>query len=164
MKSGSKVRSKSVVGRRSKKPTDSVLKDKKVLIVDDDDVCCVGLKRVLADLGIQASSANSGRQGLKEIKKGTFDLVLLDVMMPDLDGWEVAKMLRTGKNYPDVRLLFMTGLIDYSQAKWLNNCESDRDKIFSKTCSPDELLAMMESSFKEVDSKPKKKATVSLTS
>jgi CheY-like chemotaxis protein len=66
----------------------------KILIIDDDldTLRLVGL--MLQKQGYQIAAANSGEQGLTKVAQEKPDLILLDVMMPDMDGYEVARRLR----------------------------------------------------------------------
>lgn len=118
------------------------LKGKSILVVDDDEVCLLGLSRLLKPLGVKVTLAGSGHECLQILKKKEkYDLLLLDVMMPDMDGWDVAETIREdSKNYLAIRILFMTGIVDYGQARWLNSSHWEHDRIFSKTCSPEELV------------------------
>ena len=79
----------------------------KVLIVDDDDDVTFSLRRSLKSMSSQydISVANSGQECLKKVKKNRPDIVLLDIMMPEMDGWEVNDELQT-MNIP---VLFITG-------------------------------------------------------
>ncbi len=71
--------------------------------------------------GYSVESANDGIEGIQAFKKGEFDLVILDVMMPNLDGHAVCKMIRQSS---DVPIIFLTAL----------NQESDQVKGFELMC------------------------------
>jgi len=67
---------------------------KKILVVDDEDDILRFLELVLREKGYQVVTAGSGHEALKLAQLNRPDLVLLDIMMPQMDGWEVLKLLR----------------------------------------------------------------------
>ena len=71
----------------------------KILVVDDDTETIEFLKLILTRQGYQVISADNGMQALSAARSERPDLIILDVMMPDIDGYEVARKLR---NYPDI--------------------------------------------------------------
>lgn len=79
---------------------------RKILVIDDDrDVCEVLLKN-LVSFGYDADSAFSGREGIEKTKKGGYDLIILDLKLPDLYGTEVLKEIR--KFNKDVVIIILT--------------------------------------------------------
>ena len=78
----------------------------RVLVVDDEENITFLLGSALRHFGFDVTTASSGRQGLDEVRLNEFDLVLLDVMLPDLDGFEVCRRMRQeGERVP---VLFLT--------------------------------------------------------
>ena len=67
---------------------------RRVLIVDDQEDIREMARLVLADAGFAAATAPSGREALRLARETPFDLVLLDINMPDLDGWATLRLLR----------------------------------------------------------------------
>ena len=67
---------------------------KKILIVDDEDDILHFLELVLREKGYEVATAGSGYEALTRTQMEKPDLVLLDIMMPQMDGWEVLKLLR----------------------------------------------------------------------
>ncbi len=65
-----------------------------VLLVDDDDGIRDALEEILADEGYRCLSASNGRKGLDVVQNSQPDLILLDLMMPQMDGWEFMDRLR----------------------------------------------------------------------
>ena len=86
-------------------------KIREILVVDDDPITCKTVSRVLTETGYQVRTASNGIMALNETEKKRPDLILLDVMMPGLDGFETCRALRkiTGKNLP---IIMLTGLSD----------------------------------------------------
>jgi CheY-like chemotaxis protein len=79
-----------------------------VLIVDDIPENLVALEAVLEDLPCQLVSASSGADALAKLLKQEFALVLLDVQMPEMDGFEVAEIMRSNKRTMNVPIIFVT--------------------------------------------------------
>ena len=69
----------------------------KLLVVDDDEISRLVLVRLLEKWGHEASTAETGIQALEYLRRNDFDLVLMDIQMPDMDGVETAKAIRNGQ-------------------------------------------------------------------
>jgi CheY-like chemotaxis protein len=89
----------------------------KVLVVDDDPVMVRLAKKLLKNDGYEVHEAYSGMEGLELAEKILPDLVLLDVLMPDLDGREVARRLRMKPQTASIPVVFMTVTIDLQADK-----------------------------------------------
>ena len=79
----------------------------KVLIIDDDPAMTELLTLLLKTRGLDASMANSGEDGIKLIHEVSPDVVILDLMMPGMDGWQVCTEVRSFSNVP---ILILTAL------------------------------------------------------
>ncbi len=77
---------------------------KKILIVDDEPLIVKGLKYSLEQDGYETDSAEDGEEAMNKFFAGQFDLVLLDVMLPKLDGMEVCQRIRERSNAPIIML------------------------------------------------------------
>ena len=97
------------------------MKNKNILVIEDDSNIQELIVEFLSAEGYSVESANDGIEGIQTFKKGEFDLVILDVMMPNLDGHAVCKMIRQSS---DVPIIFLTAL----------NQESDQVKGFELMC------------------------------
>jgi len=84
----------------------------KILIIDDERSICGGCQQVLTDQGHSVEFRINGREGLTAIRDGQFDVVLLDMKLPDLDGMEILRTVREEK--PTIYIIVMTG---YSTVK-----------------------------------------------
>jgi two-component system nitrogen regulation response regulator NtrX len=83
-----------------------------ILIVDDEPTIRQSLKGVLEDEGFKTSLAESGEAGLESISKNTFDVVLLDVWLPGIDGLETLEKIREKENAPEVIMISGHGTIE----------------------------------------------------
>ena len=97
----------------------------KILIVDDEKVIVKGLKYALENDGMETDAAYDGEEALEMIKQGGYDLVLLDMMLPKLDGMEVCRSVR---EFSDVPIVFLTARGD------------DMDKIMGLESGADDYI------------------------
>ena len=86
------------------------MKKKKILVVDDNKDVLYASKRCLEEENFQVITAPNGKACLKKVKKDKPDIILLDLMMPKTDGWEVAKKLSENKDTKKIPILFITAL------------------------------------------------------
>ena len=88
------------VWRREEKPSNTKVIDSsnldflKVLVVDDNEINLSLAKSMLAKLGISAQTANSGKLAIEKIKSSQFDVVFMDVKMPEMDGFQTTRLIR----------------------------------------------------------------------
>jgi DNA-binding response OmpR family regulator len=109
-----------------------------LLLVDDDVKLCRLVRDYLVPLGYEVSSAHTGPDGLELALAVEYDAVILDVMLPGLDGFEVLRRLRAKSNVP---VLMLTGLGD--EADRIVGLEIGADDYLPKTFSTRELLARL---------------------
>lgn len=111
----------------------------KILIIDDDldTLRLVGL--MLQKQGYQIMAANNGKQGLEKIEDEIPDLVLLDVMMPEMDGYEVARRLRARPETANVPILMFTAKSQLDDK--VEGFEAGVDDYLTKPTHPTELHA-----------------------
>ena len=81
-----------------------------VLIVDDSPANLIALGAVLQPLGVRVVEASSGEQALQCVANETFAVVLLDVQMPEMDGFEVARRLRSSEIAHELPIIFLTAI------------------------------------------------------
>lgn len=72
----------------------------KVLIIDDDKELCALIKRSVLSEDIEADFCNTGKEGLQKLKEKEYQLVILDVMMPGMDGFETLEEIRKENSLP----------------------------------------------------------------
>jgi CheY-like chemotaxis protein len=81
----------------------------KVLVLEDDAAIRAMLEKLLTHDGYQVSSAADGLEGLMQLEMDTPDIVLCDVMMPNLDGLSFTKAIKKNPSTKDVPVVFLTG-------------------------------------------------------
>ena len=79
----------------------------RILLAEDDDSMREYLARALERTGYSVTACESGIVALEHLQKGSFDLLLTDIVMPELDGIELAQ--RAAVLYPEMRVMFITG-------------------------------------------------------
>ena len=77
---------------------------KRVLVVDDEKLIVKGIRFSLEQDGMEVDCAYDGEEALEKVKNGTYDIVLLDVMLPKLTGFEVCQQIREFSGVPVVML------------------------------------------------------------
>ena len=75
---------------------------RRVLVVDDQEDIREMARLVLTGAGYEVATASTGREGLRLARETTFDLVLLDINMPGLDGWATLRLLRADEGLDDL--------------------------------------------------------------
>jgi two-component system response regulator VicR len=112
---------------------------KLILCIEDEQEMIDLIRLILSRRGFDVQGANSGEEGLAIIRKEHPDLVLLDLMMPDMDGWEVYQQMKaeeTTKNIPVIVVTARAQSID----KVLGLHIAKVDDYIAKPFSPQELL------------------------
>lgn len=115
---------------------------KKILVVDDDELVLLALEELLRPKGYIVETVDSGQKALDLAKKESFDLVILDIVMPEVSGYEVCKKLRMLEGGEDIPIIMLTA----------KNSDEDREKgieaganlFLSKPISPEKLVELVE--------------------
>ena len=110
----------------------------KILIVDDVMSNVLLLKVLLTNEKFAIATASNGRQALEQVEKENPDLVLLDVMMPDMSGFEVAQHLKSNPNTADIPIIFLSAL--YSTADIVKGFQVGANDFISKPFNKEELI------------------------
>lgn len=82
---------------------------KKVLVVDDEKLIVKGIRFSLEQDGMEVDCAYDGEEALAKIKENTYDIVLLDLMLPKLDGTQVCQQVR---EFSDIPIIMLTAKSD----------------------------------------------------
>lgn len=81
---------------------------KKILVVDDDPYILLSLEFLMKKNGFDVMVARNGHEALELVEKQVPDIVLLDIMMPDVDGYAICKHIKSSKKLKDAKVVFMS--------------------------------------------------------
>ena len=112
---------------------------KKILVVDDEPDIHTELASFLADEGYETSTASNGEEALRKVKLDRPDLIILDIVMPKMDGTLTHAKLKENPKTKDIPVIFLTGL--RAKEDELKGVEVGGYPIFAKPFDFDELLA-----------------------
>ncbi len=121
---------------------------KKILVVDDEPVQLRLSEQVLTGRGYDVIKASSGQEAVRLIYEKKPDLVLLDVMMPEIDGWQTCRLLR---EVSDVPVIMLTGK-RCSEDDIVRGLECGADEYLVKPVGNRELLARVRAALRRFDS------------
>jgi two-component system, sensor histidine kinase and response regulator len=114
----------------------------KILIIDDDDLLREGIRTELISEGFEVFDASNGRNGFEIAKRQLPDLILSDVNMPELDGYETLKLIRSEETTSTIPIILMTGVMkDYPHVRQGMNIGAE-DYIAKPFTIPDLLAAI----------------------
>ncbi len=119
-------------------PATSASQPARILVIDDDKKLCRLIADYLTPMGYQIAMSHTGPDGVAMATSQTWDALILDVMLPGLDGFEALKQIRKTS---DVPVLMLTGRGD--EADRIVGLEIGADDYLPKTFSPRELLARL---------------------
>ncbi|MCU0609696.1 MAG: response regulator [Chitinispirillaceae bacterium] len=114
----------------------------KILLIDDDLKTLTLLSESLAEFGFDVLTASSGEQGIAIAGESTPDLILLDVKMPGIDGWETCRRLKAGPETREIPVVFLTafsGDKDRTLAAALGAAD-----LITKPVDPDRLVKVFD--------------------
>jgi len=110
-------------GQSVKKPTDDVAVLRNVLVVEDDPASAELLKRYLEGNNYDVTLVGNGRKALSEVKSNKPDAIVLDILLPDISGWEVLESLKMDRNTSDIPVIVCTILPEKQKAFSLGAAE-----------------------------------------
>lgn len=120
--------------------TDGAIARPSVLVVDDVDANIVAVEALLGELDCEVVSASSGNEALIELLRRDFAAVLLDVQMPEMDGFEVARLARGNPRSSEVPIIFVTAMLETSESISAGYASGAVDVLF-KPIEPQILLS-----------------------
>jgi len=119
------------------------MKSRRVLIVEDEESLLKLESILLSSRGYQTVGVKDGLAALKELSESSFDLVLLDVMMPGIDGFEVCRRIRANPETRDIPVVMLTA--KKSAADQARGLESGADAYLTKPFKSTKIMDTMES-------------------
>ena len=111
----------------------------KVLIIDDEKLLVKSTCMALAHYGFEVKGALDGEEGLKAVREYKPDVILLDIMMPGMDGWQVLEKLKQNPDTKHIPVVIFTAR-EYSNGKALGLKNGAADYV-AKPFEPQELAA-----------------------
>jgi len=111
---------------------------KRILIVDDEEVIRKFLRIHLTKLGYEVTEAEDGEKAIEKIGGEKFDLIICDVMMPNKNGWEVVKEVKSTPDLSNIPIILLTAKND--DADMFKGYELGANYYMSKPFTKDQLL------------------------
>ena len=127
------------------------MENKKILLVDDDMDFVEATKLILESKSYNVTSAYNGQEGLRKVKTEQPHLIILDVMMPEMDGYEVCANLKADPQYRHIPILLLTAVGEniqtskYTKEMGLN---TEADDYIPKPVEPVTLVERVENLFR----------------
>jgi DNA-binding NtrC family response regulator len=119
------------------------MKSIRILVIDDESVICDACELVLGEKGHAVHRRVTGKSGLQAIHQNRYDLILLDMKLPDIDGMEILQAVC--KQAPAPRVIVMTGYSTMSNA--VQAMKLGAVDYLAKPFTDDELISAIEKSF-----------------
>ena len=120
---------------------------KKILLVDDDPDLVNAVSMILEAKKYKVAAAYGGVEGLAKAKTEKPDLIVLDVMMPDKDGYVVCKELKADPQLSQIPVLLLTAVVSHIPTTRYSHqmgLETEADDYIDKPVEPDELVKRIE--------------------
>lgn len=116
---------------------------KRLVYIEDEQEMIDLVRLILSRRGVEVIGANGGREGLDAVRKHLPQLVLLDLMMPDMDGWDVYQQMKAEEVTRDIPVIIITAKAQ-SIDKVLGLHIAKVDDYIAKPFSPNELVESVE--------------------
>ena len=127
--------------------------DNRVLLVDDEEAILKLLRFPLEKEGYQVVTARDGDEALETFTREDFDLVILDIMLPGIDGLEVCKLLKSENKTSSIPIIMLTAKSQESDK--IVGLELGADDYVTKPFSPRELIARIKAVLRRAKEKEK---------
>lgn len=116
--------------------------ERTILIIEDEKLIIVSTQMVLEAVGYRVESAMNGEEGIQKAKDLNPDLILLDIMMPGIDGWETLTRLKRDQGTAGTPVIIFTAR-EHARGHQKSN-EMGAADYFRKPFEPDELIDLVE--------------------
>lgn len=117
----------------------------RVLVIDDEAIVRVSCKRVLEPQGYEVEVTERGADALRMLQERQFDIVITDLLMPDMDGLEVLKRIK--ESWPEMPVIIITGYGTVSTA--VQAVKLGAYDVVEKPFTPETILQVVERALKE---------------
>jgi CheY-like chemotaxis protein len=128
------------------KPSGEKPMTKNILVVDDDELVLLAIQELLTPLGFSVTLAPNGAEALRKAAGKPFDVVILDVIMPEMDGFEVCRNLRQLEAYHETPILMLTAKSGEEDKQ--RGMEAGASLYLPKPIAPKRLIALVEEAMK----------------
>jgi CheY-like chemotaxis protein len=120
------------------------MNEKKILFIDDEDDFCFFVKLNLEKMGnYKVFTASRGKEGIRLAKQHKPDLIFLDIMMPEMDGGQVAEALLEDESTSEIPVIFLTAVIKHEEVLENEGQIGGRDFI-AKPVTPQRIIEKIE--------------------
>jgi len=124
-------------------------KKKKILIVDDEAEALGYLEHILLQQGYEVISAYNGTGAIALAKGNLPDLIILDIILPDMEGSQAAARLRENPSTKNIPIIILSGVVLRKEDQLQNNLPGCKQYVLAKPIIPDEVLELIEKIFKK---------------
>jgi CheY-like chemotaxis protein len=125
------------------------MEKKEILIVDDDRVILRTLEKILLRAGYSVIPLSLGREAVEIAKDRSPDLIILDIMMPDMDGGDVAHVLKNDAETRDIPIIFLSSLVTKREEQ--SSSRKHGLYFLAKPINRDELLKWVREYIRKTD-------------
>ena len=112
-----------------------------ILIVDDDEMVRIALSELLKPEGYEIDSVGSSKEALNKINEKKYDLLMLDIIMPEMDGLGLCRKIREKEDYTEIPIIFLTA--KSREEDRVMGIDAGANLFLSKPISPDKLLGIV---------------------
>jgi two-component system, chemotaxis family, response regulator WspR len=121
---------------------------KKILIVEDDNFVAEVYLAKLSEMGYETALAQNGEEGLAELKKGKVDLILLDILMPIMNGIEMLEEVKKNEEWKNIPVILLTNIGEKESIQKVREM-GVKNYLIKSHFTPAEVIEKVESVFKE---------------
>ena len=114
---------------------------KKILVVDDDELVLIALEALLVPVGYEVTTASNGAEALEKLAQGPVDLMILDILMPGMNGFELCEKIRGQEQYKVVPIIMLTAKSGAEDKK--KGMEAGATLFLPKPIAPQILLDLV---------------------
>ena len=126
---------------QKKRSSLSIMGKKKILVVEDEQDMVYAIKLILEGSGYEVITAGDGQEGLNKAKREKPDLILLDLMLPKIDGYKVCRMLKFDAKHNKIPIIMFTARAQEKDKEM--GRQVGADVYFTKPFQPEVLLGKM---------------------
>jgi len=139
------------------------MEKKKILIVEDDNFVAEVYLAKLSEMGYETVLAQNGEEGLTELKKGKMDLILLDILMPIMNGIEMLEQVKKNEEWKNIPVILLTNIGEKESIQKVREMGVN-DYLIKSHFTPAEVIEKVESVFLENNKAKEEKMPLEVSS